>query len=115
MTDRGGELLTLADRLPIGELPAGYRDAMRLYVALGVRPGGVLELLLDGAAAGASLCEGEAADAARWIQLHLPAYAHGSPVQTGLFVVYVRRARGRAVLLASMGEDGFQGLSSAGC
>lgn len=105
MKHRGGELLTLADDLPIDDLPPAYRAAMRVYLALGVSPTGELRHLLEGDTASALHEAGrprllDVGHAACWIRAHLPAYAHGNPAQVGLFLTYVRRARGRAMLTA---------------
>ena len=105
MTVQGGELLQLADRLPLGELPGIFRAPMRLYLSLGVLPDRALRSLLEGDFPSALHFTGvealEVCVAARWIEAHLPAYAHGNRDQVQLFIVYVRRARGRE-LLASM-------------
>lgn len=98
MSDLGG-LLTLADRMPIGELPAAMQAPMRRYLRDGVMPEAQLRQVLEGSFCGGSL---EVCLAHRWVHAHLPAFAHGNRDQVQLFVVYVRRARGRA-LLAAMG------------
>jgi hypothetical protein len=104
MMNQGG-LLALADRLPIGELPVEYQAPMRRYVVLGVEPTGALLAMLEGGLSAAlarmppeSMLG--ACLAARWVEQHLPAYAHGSRDQVQLFLVYVRRARGRMLLAA---------------
>lgn len=117
--DQGG-LLGLADRLPIGELPAAFRMPMRCYLGRGDLADGALRRVLEGDV-GAALAMVDAAALmavcrlSTWVLTHLPAYAHGGRDQVQLFIVYVRRARGRALLAAMEGADagaGIQGLSS---
>ena len=103
MNNQGGELLTLADRVPLDDLPPAYRAGVRLYLMLGVTPTGELRHLLEGDIVMAMHVAPhtrllEVSEAACWIRAHLPAYAHGNPSQVGLFLTYVRRARGRAML-----------------
>jgi hypothetical protein len=108
----GGGLLGLVDRLPIDELPAGYRAPLRAYIEHGVMPDGPLRMLLEGDLAGAVHRARRASvldvcAVSRWLAEHLPASCHGCRDQVQLWIVYVRRARGRA-LLASFdgGHDG---------
>ena len=112
MSCLGGGLLGLVDRLPIDELPARYRAPLRAYVEHGILPAGTLRLLLEGDLASAVDRAPPAAlldtcAVSRWLREHLPASCHGCRDQVQLWIVYVRRARGRA-LLASFdgGHDG---------
>lgn len=107
-----GGVLAVAGSVSMDALPAQYREAMRLYLAEGVLPECELRELLEGALAGAihhadrspaSRTVSDVLAAARWIEQQLPACAHGNRDQVGLWAVYVRRARGRA-LLASFSE-----------
>lgn len=110
MTPAGG-VLAVAGSVPIDTLPAQYREPMRRYLAEGVQPECELRELLEGALGAAihhvdrrphaSLLE--AMQAARWIEEHLPPCAHGNRDQVQLWCVYLRRARGRA-LLATFSE-----------
>jgi hypothetical protein len=110
MNDRGG-VLDVAAAMPIDQLPAQYREPMRRYLLDGAQPECELFELLEGALASAMHHAERQAHArisdvmraARWIEEHLPACAHGNRDQVGLWMVYVRRARGRA-MLASMAE-----------
>jgi hypothetical protein len=99
--DTGG-ILTVADRMPIGDLPAGYQRPMRQYLRDGVLPEGELREVLEGAFRGSGSLD--VCLAHRWVQAHLPACAHGNRDQVQLWCVYVRRARGRAMLAAMDAE-----------
>jgi hypothetical protein len=101
-----GGVLAVAGSVPIDTLPAQYREGMRRYLVDGVLPECELRELLEGALAAAihhterrpHARISETMRAARWIEEHLPACAHGNRDQVQLWVVYVRRARGRALL-----------------
>lgn len=103
MNDRGG-ILDVVGRVPLAWLPDAYRDQMRAYLGDGVVPSGPLRALLEhdvGAAMPASLDAGvmiERLSVYRWIVEYLPASCHGCRDQVQLWVVYLRRARGRAML-----------------
>jgi hypothetical protein len=107
-----GGVLAVAGSVGMDTLPAQYREPMRLYLAEGVLPECELRELLEGALA-CAIHRNDARPgqrpvsdvllAARWIEQQLPACAHGNRDQVGLWTVYVRRARGRA-LLAALGE-----------
>jgi hypothetical protein len=108
----GGGLLGLVDRLPIDELPARYRAPLRAYLEHGIVPEAPLRMLLEGDL-GSAIDRAPPAGlldvcaVSRWLREHLPASCHGCRDQVQLWIVYVRRARGRA-LLASFdgGHDG---------
>lgn len=114
MNVRGGDLLEVVNRVPLTWLPEAYREPMRRYLADGVLPGAPLRQLLEhdvGAAMPASadaLVMIERLAVFRWINEYLPASAYGCRDQVQLWIVYVRRARGRA-LLASMEQDAAEG------
>lgn len=110
MTPAGG-VLAVAGSVPLDTLPAQYREPMRRYLAEGVLPECELWELLEGAL-GAAIHKTERQPharvsdtmrACRWIEEHLPACARGNRDQVQLWCVYVRRARGRA-LLATFSE-----------
>jgi len=106
MNIRGGDLLDVVNRVPLPWLPELYREPMRRYLAEGVLPSGPLRQLLEhdvGPAMPASLDPTvmiERLAVYRWVVEYLPASAHGCRDQVQLWVVYVRRARGRALLAA---------------
>ncbi len=105
MSVSGGGVLSVVDRVPLAWLPAQYRQAMRDYLGQGILPEAHVQQLLEG---NVSAVLGFAADLpgllelVTWVQRWLPPQAWGSRDQVQLWVVYVRRARGRA-LLAGMG------------
>lgn len=113
MTFRGG-VLDVVDHVPLPWLPELFREPMRRYLADGVLPGAPLRQLLehDVAAALPATLDAPAMlvrlAAFRWINEHLPASCYGCRDQVNLWIVYVRRARGRA-LLASMEKDAAEG------
>jgi hypothetical protein len=87
--------------LDFGPVPERYRQAMRDYLGQGVLPGEPLRLLLEGDVGAISRFRDDLpglADLADWMDAALPAACWGSRDQVQLWVVYVRRARGRALL-----------------
>jgi hypothetical protein len=107
MNHRGG-VLDVVERVPIAWLPEAYREPMRLYLGQGVLPTGALRQLLEHDVGGAMPAALDAPTMLerlavfRWIGEYLPASACGCRDQVQLWIVYVRRARGRA-LLATLG------------
>lgn len=104
MKDSGG-VMEMAAAVSYAGLAAAYQAPMRRYICQGVLPEGPLRALLEGDLATAiQLAErrGQRISAMmqvwRWVQQHLPAAAHGNRDQVQLWVVYVRRERGRALL-----------------
>lgn len=93
-----------ADTADLGPLPERYQRAMRDYLGRGILPEAPLRRLLEGDATAVRLFKEDLpgfAALAEWVASMLPAACWGSESQVQLWVVYVRRARGRA-LLASM-------------
>lgn len=93
-----------ADTAELGALPERYRSEMRNYLGRGILPGAPLRSLLEGDPLAARLFADDLPGFAAlvdWVGSMLPAACWGSESQVGLWIVYVRRARGRA-LLASM-------------
>lgn len=120
MNATGGGVLEVVERMPLDRLPHRYRDAMRRYLGEGVLPESELRLLLEGdpAAAGHRAAPrrggGRLSEiwlAQRWLDEHLPPCCWGNRDQVQLWIVYVRRARGRAMLAAF--EEGNDGDASA--
>jgi len=102
-------VLDVVERAPIAWLPEPYREPMRLYLGRGVLPGAPLRQLLEHDVARAMPRDEtamlEPLRAFRWIVEHLPPECHGCRDQVQLWVVYVRRARGRE-MLALLGAGG---------
>lgn len=109
MNVAGGGVLLVVDGVPIDRLPHRYQSEMRRYLAEGVLPESELRLLLEGELAaaghrcppprgGGSMLT--AWQAQCWLDEHLPPQCWGNRDQVQLWVVYVRRARGRAMLAA---------------
>jgi hypothetical protein len=93
-----------ADTAELGALPERYRAEMRGYLGRGVLPAAPLRRLLEGDPLAVRLFADDLpgfAALVEWIASMLPAACWGSEAQVGLWTLYVRRARGRA-LLASM-------------
>ncbi len=100
-----GGILTVVDRAPLPWLPERFREAMRDYLGQGILPGAALRALLEGA--GVRFCMAMDPDelhalagAQAWLEAHLPRQCWGSRDQVQLWIVYLRRARGRALLAA---------------
>jgi hypothetical protein len=109
MISRGGGALGVLDvvhTVPLEWLPEPQRAPMRAYLEHGTLPDPRVVEVLEGKSLrfepGMSVPElHELAAVAAWIEAHLPRQCWGSRDQVQLWVVYLRRARGRA-LLASM-------------
>jgi hypothetical protein len=100
-------VLGVAGAVPIDSAPARHRAALRAYLAQGVLPEGALQAVLEGdlgAAIQAGERHGQRVSATMalwtWVQAQLPACCHGNRDQVQLWLVYLRRARGRALLAA---------------
>jgi len=103
VNDNGGGLLDVAARVPLAWLPERWRPALRAYLEHGEMPPPSVRQLLEGS--GVRLDPSmtvpelhELAAVAAWIEAHLPAQCWGSRDQCQLWIVYLRRARGRALL-----------------
>jgi hypothetical protein len=95
------------DTADLGALPARYQPAMRDYLGRGILPAAPLRRLLEGDALAVRLFADDLpgfAELGAWVATMLPAACWGSPDQVQLWVVYVRRARGR-VMLAAFDEE----------
>ena len=107
-----GSILEVAGRVPLAWLVAPHRAAMRANLERGVMPERELRSLLEGDLATALRHPDASAvetvlRVSEWIDRHLPACCHGCRDQVQLWVVYVRRARGRVLLAAfEEGRDG---------
>lgn len=96
------------DTAELGTAPERYQRALRDYLGRGVLPEGALRAVLEGdlvlairhAGNGSEL---ETIELHRWVERELPAACHGCRDQVQLWVVFVRRARGRALLAAMEG------------
>jgi hypothetical protein len=110
MTAARIDVRRVLDHVDLTALPAAYRMPMRCYLGRGDLPEGALRQVLEGnVGAALALVQGDAAslDVCRlssWVLASLPAACHGSRDQVALFIMYLRRARGRA-LLATMKES----------
>jgi hypothetical protein len=99
-----GGLFGVVEKAPIAWLPERYRAPMRAYLGQGVAPAAPLRQLLEHDVAGAMPASLDGAamlerlQVFRWINDHLPAACYGCRDQVNLWIVYVRRARGRALL-----------------
>jgi hypothetical protein len=96
------------DTAELGAVPERYRRALRDYLGRGVLPEGALRAVLEGELAlgvhrTAPADVPELIELHRWIETYLPASCHGCRDQVQLWIVYVRRARGRAMLAAMDG------------
>lgn len=115
---RGG-VLSVVDRVPLAWLPAQYQKPMRDYLGQGILPEPHVQQLLEGSIS-AVLGFGHdlfgLLELATWVQRWLPPEAWGSRDQVQLWVVYVRRARGRALLSTfdDGGSDGQDASAAAG-
>jgi len=105
MTSEGGGVLSVGSRVPITWLPTRYRAAMMGYLEQGILPaeGDAMRQLLEGQHVGIyhSTPVDELYDLAAlaaWLDAHLPPQCWGNRDQVQLWIVYVRRARGRALL-----------------
>jgi hypothetical protein len=109
MINRGGGALGVLDvvhTVRLDWLPERWRATMRAYLEHGALPEPRIVEVLEGKSLrfdpGMSVAElHELAAVAAWIEAHLPRQCWGSRDQVQLWIVYLRRARGRA-LLASM-------------
>lgn len=112
MSLRGGGVLEVAGRMPLGHLPDRFQEPMRAYLERGELTDPELRLLLeDDVGAAGHCCQGCLPDlwlAFSWIRDELPAACWGNRDQVQLWMVYVRRARGRA-LLAAFDDGGNHG------
>ena len=93
--------MEVVERMPLDHLPERYREPMRDYLGQGVLPEAPLRLLLEGNVAAIPLFRDDRAGlfaVADWLAEHLTACSWGSRDQVQLWCVYVRRARGRAML-----------------
>lgn len=104
--DGGNDLLEVAAAVSYERLPATYRAPMRRYLGEGDLPAAPLRAVLEGnlsvaialdRASTLALCQ-----VAEWLDRETPASCHGNRDQVQLWHIYVRRARGRA-MLAAMG------------
>lgn len=95
------------DTAELGAVPERYRRALRDYLGRGVLPETGLRSLLEGDPLAVRFFRGDLsgfAELAEWIRSMLPAACWGSEAQVQLWVIYVRRARGRALLAAMEGS-----------
>lgn len=97
------------DTAELGGAPERYRRGLRDYLGRGILPEGALLAVLEGDLASALHRAGpgrelETIELSRWVERELPPACHGCRDQVQLWVVYVRRARGRALLAAMEGS-----------
>jgi hypothetical protein len=113
------ELARIAQSVNYAGLPARYARAMRAYLERGDLPEAEreLRLVLEGNVAAALSGPGvwtlAVCRLSRWIDNQLPPCAHGNRDQVQLWIVYVRRARGRAMLAAMEGSPDADAPSEA--
>lgn len=115
MITGGAGVLSVAGGVPIAQLPGRWQDAVRQYLTHGILPERRLRLLLEGNIAAVRAFADDLPGLlalVTWIEDHLPAACWGSPTQVQIWLVYVRRARGRA-LLAAFDEGVTHGDASA--
>lgn len=103
MSLRGGAILEVAERVALDRLPERFRGPMRAYLEQGELSDPELRMLLEKDVGSAWQAQAigdllELGQTMAWIDDELPDECWGNRDQVQLWIVFVRRARGRALL-----------------